>query len=1829
MTVRPPYPGLRPFRRDETDLFFGREGNVDEIIDRLAATRFVAVLGASGSGKSSLVKTGLLEALELGQLHQAGTAWRVADFRPGDNPVANLARALLRHPEAAEDAALEIDMLAAFLRRGPRAVVEWCADGHLAANTNLLLLVDQFEELFRYDSYATREQAQAFVNLLIESAQQRDLPIFVVLTMRSEYLGACSLIDGLAEAINRGQYLTTRMTREQCRRAIVGPAKVCEIEIEPALVNRLLNDLAAFAPWDEDTAGHGDAPQSVEGRSGTSQLDRLARRADQLPLMSHVLNRLWSQSRERGDVPPQLALADYAPVGLRGALSAHAEDVLKNLVTRHGDRIVAIAEKVFRALVSGASVADAVRRPTAVAELVTLAGDDRDAVLAVVEAFRATDCSFLLPESSSALTDRTQIDISHESLIRQWDRLSGWVETEGAAGTWWRRLVDDAMAWKRLVDAKAPNADESLLRGVELTQALDLRAAYRPTPAWSGRYGGNFETAERFLERSAEAQSDSEHEHKRRRWIRYGAIAMAILAVGAGIWAKVKDNEAAEAATQSGERAFGAVVTRAIGSQEQGDWQTAGALLGSLVDGILVDRKGEPALPPLPSVQVDKLDWALRRQFANLWAARIEERNGGRRATDFYGSVKRNIAAIAVRYDDRIETHWAQPNGQWFAGVTVRDVKLAPKQDRFPMAFYDYAGGLAVLEGDELVLHPIGPAETRTARRLKIVTDDGAKETTGNPDQTSDTSRVGAQRATVFTRMVACDATRTAFIAWDDAHAVWQINVANDRAASRRLLSGEPTQNWTVEPDGNRYALTLSKDTPRKVYVGECDRPGDPQLVPMAPEADIRDIEFTNRNLLAVVDRSKETRFFEPDAEGRWQQKSEAVRYPAEATYVAFADDRRLWLSYPRYYNANGLRYAGTELKLWNAATKAVEGSIVPTTTRSDPPWIVGRTQWVLWNDKGKPLTVQRPVPASLSVGRFSAMSSAVGSGSLDLYDDDDDSSGKYIRDAWKHFGDDGSDGRSNAPMPRELPSCGIVFEQIANAWELRSADADAASSGARQLAVSQIVPTDLLACTEGAEVGEKALIAKLANSRTELLDAIETLSNNTEKLTDSYRGQLASMAVRGSPGALRMLATDFHMRGEKAAAQALDRQIVVLGLAPSYRFVEAVARNPALDAALIEMIAGRKDPTDGRDREVQARLAGRNNKSEALLQLALAQRHYERMGDSFSAKRITAARNDLAREFSDDDLLSLWRSLAAKRSSLPSAAPVARPKLASPPAGVATLPESLEMLAAQIGDLEGRAEILMSSIRTSQPNDQAGVARRLRQAWLAADPTPDARKSPLPTGLACEIAEAAEKNGMLPEMQRAAGDCVAGRSATLDAGDDTKAPAMVESLERAMRAKVANTPNLLAQMNWDFTHLRWGGFNNNNVSKQRQLLVAARDLQEALVAGGADRSADLMFAMADTYYWLGRFNASKPADQQKFYDRAQQLFEELDKDKKGPLPLEVRLQWIETLVAKANSLVADTSSNDRKRIAAYENAKNRLEELAQTLGQRPDGDYLRVATASNSSIAYGELAYYLARTALAAWADGAVLEAERDARASLRYGYRQAALFAPDGYGRIGDAASLNSRGLSGEKTNKEVFCCLEPNSDGTETWVIGMLAGQQTANQKGGPAPTRCEQLASSPMDPVRRVRGVLNISAGKDADSCMDELERYGRTGTEDYLLARLYKASNVPKDDVIRMLVSAANAGHAIAYFDLSIELRDCKRIAPALLDRYRYRVMHDYLAAARPRLFPTSRNADEAAEDKRIAEWLESMGKAEPESTGILPKPGERLDLTFLMQQCAK
>jgi tetratricopeptide (TPR) repeat protein len=375
--------------------------------------------------------------------------------------------------------------------------------------------------LFRYDDEAGREEAEAFVALLLESRhptesqspQMAELPIYVTLTMRSEYLGACSLIDGLAEAINEGAYLVPRMTREQCREAIVGPARVCGVDLADALVERLLDDLASFAPWDD-----GDKPDQSHSHSGTDQLSRLARRADQLPVMQHALNQMWREAikdRKPAERGIALTLSEYEAIGkVRGAINRHADDILKRLGPEHG-----VAEGVFRALTSGTTVANAVRRPTSFGELVKICGAGEPVVRNVVEAFRTPDCNFVLPEidHKPVLDDATKIDLTHESLIRQWERLSTWLEKEGRAAHDWQRLNEDAGL-------------SELLTGQRLANAIALRDEFKPTPAWAGRYNIDLDRVNSLVSYSKWSETKrSQDEAKRQRAVMLSLAGAALV----------------------------------------------------------------------------------------------------------------------------------------------------------------------------------------------------------------------------------------------------------------------------------------------------------------------------------------------------------------------------------------------------------------------------------------------------------------------------------------------------------------------------------------------------------------------------------------------------------------------------------------------------------------------------------------------------------------------------------------------------------------------------------------------------------------------------------------------------------------------------------------------------------------------------------------------------------------------------------------------------------------------------------------------------------------------------------------------------------------------------------------------------------------------------------------------------------------------------------------------------------------------------------------------------------------------------------------------------
>jgi tetratricopeptide (TPR) repeat protein len=506
-TLFNPFPGLRPFEPDEDHLFFGREKEIDDLLRRLRSNRFLSVVGTSGSGKSSLVRSGLIPSLQSGFMVDAGSSWRVSILRPGEDPIGHLAEALdapdvIGAPHA-ELASTNRVLLDATLRRGTRGLVDAVRLARIPRDDNVLIVVDQFEELFRFRRSRqienSRDESVAFVKLLLEAASQNHVPLYVVLTMRSDFIGECMYYPGLPEAVNESQYLVPRMTRDELRSAITGPVAVAGGAMAPRLVLRLLNEV-------------GDDP-------------------DQLPLLQHVLMRTWGHwIRHRQDGEP-IDLANYEAVGtLKQALSLHAEEAFEETGSESRRRLT---ERIFKALTDTFSDPRGVRRPTSVADLAAICEAPESSVIEIVEIFRRPGRSFLMPPSTIALTPAAIVDLSHESLMRCWTRLIEWARDERASAALYVRLSREA-GWFE-------EGAAGLWGDPELELGLRWKRENHPTAAWARRYDEAFDRAMQFLDRSEQERERLQAERRahRRRALRlaWGTASVLLVAFVVAVWA--------------------------------------------------------------------------------------------------------------------------------------------------------------------------------------------------------------------------------------------------------------------------------------------------------------------------------------------------------------------------------------------------------------------------------------------------------------------------------------------------------------------------------------------------------------------------------------------------------------------------------------------------------------------------------------------------------------------------------------------------------------------------------------------------------------------------------------------------------------------------------------------------------------------------------------------------------------------------------------------------------------------------------------------------------------------------------------------------------------------------------------------------------------------------------------------------------------------------------------------------------------------------------------------------------------------------------------------
>ena len=463
-----PYTGLRSFTEEESLYFKGRDLQVDQITSLLEQNKFLMVTGASGEGKSSLVYAGLIPNARAGFFKARYTNWVVADFRPERSPVTNMAQALADKFQS-KPSSVETE-----LRRGFSSLIDLYTNSEFYVNeaedhwkqlpeqekkdirrkaANLIILVDQFEEFFTnpenfYDE-APSQDSQIVVNLILETARiaiKKNLPVYVVCTMRSDYIGQCSAFRGLPEYIGFSQFFVPRLKRKDLKQVVEEPAILSGNRISQRLIERLVYDLS-------------------EG-------------VDQLPILQHALSQVWlaaDHGREEmdllhyaqvGGMPahelpdedqqifqewfsklPEHQQSHYVDTGLSKIIEMHASVLYDNaweyynqhhpeapITQKEAKHIIALTFSCLTKIDNSRAVRNRMSLGE-ITEIINTPSFTPEVVNEVLHIYREEGNSFIRPfktedPSTHNLSTETVLDITHESLIRNWNKLNKWANQE-------------------------------------------------------------------------------------------------------------------------------------------------------------------------------------------------------------------------------------------------------------------------------------------------------------------------------------------------------------------------------------------------------------------------------------------------------------------------------------------------------------------------------------------------------------------------------------------------------------------------------------------------------------------------------------------------------------------------------------------------------------------------------------------------------------------------------------------------------------------------------------------------------------------------------------------------------------------------------------------------------------------------------------------------------------------------------------------------------------------------------------------------------------------------------------------------------------------------------------------------------------------------------------------------------------------------------------------------------------------------------------------------------------------------------------------------------
>ncbi len=667
-TIRNPYKGLRPFDELDSGDFFGREALVDRLVERVGevarGSHLLLVAGPSGSGKSSVVRAGLVPAIRSGAL-PGSARWTIASMLPGARPFGQLAAALrealpglpMDLAESLEAGSLEA--VGTVFVAGADGNADHVVDAPAAATCPLLLVIDQLEELF---TVAGEGQASRFLELLGAALALPDSRLVVVATLRADHLAAPLGVPGLGDRIRVGTELVTPLTRDELERAIGRPAGRVGVALEPGLATEIVADV-------------GSQPAA-------------------LPLLQFALTELF----ERRD-DARLTRSAYAALGgVAGALGSRAEEAWQGLDGEGRE----VARQLFLRLAAPGETGEPAGRRVARSDLGSLGVDDA----AVDQVLGEFGRRRLLAFDRDPVTGAATVEVAHDALLGRWSRLAGWIGEARNDLSMRRRLADATADW----EASGRDPD-FLLAG----SRLELFAA------WSSSTDLRLDASEHALVQASVAARDrraaqetvrAEHERvlERRAATRLRALA-AVLAAAVLVASTLsvalyaQSNAAGEQATIALARERAAAAIGNLGTDPRLSLLLAWQAAATTADrGYVVEEA------------LDALHWSLQASHVayppdtSAFGVRVEP--GGARGIPLLAPER--LMAIAAAVPGRDLT-----TAECRTYLHASDCPVAPAADGVPAGLGVYSGG-GVVPIDRLAVASLAGTRVDVVAQLPV-----------------------------------------------------------------------------------------------------------------------------------------------------------------------------------------------------------------------------------------------------------------------------------------------------------------------------------------------------------------------------------------------------------------------------------------------------------------------------------------------------------------------------------------------------------------------------------------------------------------------------------------------------------------------------------------------------------------------------------------------------------------------------------------------------------------------------------------------------------------------------------------------------------------------------------------------------------------------------------------------------------------------------------------------------------------------------------------------------------------------------------------------------